>query len=53
MACESGKAGVALEARACLKGLIVLSRGHPVRFQGDRGVRQFRMGMLGLTMGAR
>ena len=37
---------MALEARGGRKGLILLSREGPARFQGDHGVREFRMGML-------
>ena len=36
-----------LEAPAGQKGHSVTSRGQPVRFQGDRGVRKFGMVMLG------
>ena len=48
---ESGQAGVALEVRVGQKCHILLSRGCPARTQGDRGVREFRMGMLGSDNG--
>ena len=48
---ESAQAGVALETRVGLKGLILLSRGRPARSQGSRGVREFRMGVLGSDNG--
>ena len=32
---------MAVDARACLKGLIMVSRGRLVRSQGDRGVPEF------------
>ena len=43
---------MALEARAGLKGLILLARGCPARSQGDGGMREFRMGMLDSDKGA-
>ena len=36
-----------LEARPGRKGLILVSRERPARSQGDRGVREFWMAMLG------
>ena len=42
---------MALEAQVGQKGLILASRGRPARSQGDGGVREFRMGMLGSDNG--
>ena len=47
LAGASGYAAVALEVRAGENGLILLSRGRPVTFQEDRGVRKLGMMMLG------
>ena len=52
VASESEYAGVALDARAGQKGHSSTSRGRPARFQGDRGVREFGMVMLGFDPGA-
>ena len=38
---------MALEARMGRKGLCLVSRGRPTSSQGDRGVQELRMGMLG------
>ena len=42
---------MALEARAGLDALTLLSRGRPVMPQGDRGAWESRLGRLGLKAG--
>ena len=42
---------MALEVRVCLKGLILVSQGRPARSQGDREMRELRLGVLGSENG--